>query len=47
MECLKYKTPKESFAEELKEIEMKKTANCGIMSNSILLEESVRIQGCV
>ena len=47
MKCLNYKKPKESFEEELKKNEMKKTANCGIISESILLEESVRIQGCV
>jgi len=26
---------------------MKKTASCGIIDNSILLDESVRIEGCV
>lgn len=47
MKCLGYKNPKEVFGTELAKIEMKKTDKCGIMNESILLEESVRIQGCV
>jgi len=47
MKCLNYRTPKEVFERELKKNEMKKTASCGIIDNSILLDESVRIEGCV
>ncbi len=47
MKCLNYKNPKEALETELKKIEMKKTADCGIIRSSILLEESVRIQGSV
>jgi len=47
MECLNYKTPKEAFKAELKSIEMKKTAKCGIIESSILLTESVRLRGCL
>ena len=42
MKCLDYKTPREVF-----EIEMKKTAKCGIIESSNLLTESVRIRGCL
>jgi transposase, IS30 family len=49
MKCLKFKTPKEAFGEEVKKFEMKKTAQCGIINNNIenevLLSESVRIEG--
>lgn len=47
MKCLGYRNPKEALETELNKIEMKKTANCGIIGNSILLEESVRIGGSV
>jgi IS30 family transposase len=47
MECLNYKTPKEVLEAELEKIEMKKTASCGMINNSILLTESVRLRGCV
>ena len=47
MECLSYKTPKEAFEAELKEIEMKKTACCGMINGSSILTEGVRLRGCV
>ena len=45
MKCLNFKTPKEAFQNELKKINNKKSAKCGIINNNILLEESVRIEG--
>jgi len=45
MKCLNFRTPKEAFEQELKEIEMKKTATNGIISNNINLLGSVRIEG--
>jgi len=45
MKCLNYGTPKETFEREIQKIKMKKTARCGIISNNILLSESVRIEG--
>lgn len=45
MKCLNYRTPKEAFEKEVRKIEMKKTAENGIITNSIKLLESVRIRG--
>jgi len=45
MKCLNFKTPKETFQNELKKIEMKKSAASGIINNNILLDQSVRIEG--
>lgn len=45
MKCLKFKTPKEAFEKEIKKIEMKKSAKRGMISENILLAESVRIEG--
>ncbi|MEK7118002.1 MAG: hypothetical protein AAB869_00135, partial [Patescibacteria group bacterium] len=40
-----FKTPKEAFENELKKIEMKKSAVGGIIKSNIKLSESVRIEG--
>lgn len=46
MKCLNYKTPKETFEQEIKKIEMKKSATSGMMRNEVLLTtKSVRIEG--
>jgi transposase, IS30 family len=45
MKCLKFKTPKEAFEEETAKIDMKKSAESGMIKNSITLSESVRIEG--
>ena len=45
MKCLNYKTPKECFEQEVKKINMKKSAKCGMIENQILLTNSVRIEG--
>lgn len=45
MKCLGFKTPKEVFESEVEKIEMKKAARSGMMKRSILLTESVRIEG--
>ena len=45
MKCLNFKTPKEAFQKEIEKIEMKKSAESGIINNSILLAKSVRIEG--
>ena len=45
MKCLNFKTPKEAFENELKKINNKKSAKCGIINNNILLDQSVRIEG--
>jgi IS30 family transposase len=45
MTCLNFKTPKEAFENELKKIDTKKSAKCGIINNNILLDQSVRIEG--
>jgi IS30 family transposase len=45
MKCLNYRTPKESFEKEIAKIDMKKTAECGMIKENILLAESVRIEG--
>jgi IS30 family transposase len=45
MKCLNFKTPKEAFQKEIEKIEMKKSAESGMISNNILLEQSVRIRG--
>jgi IS30 family transposase len=45
MKCLNFKTPKESFEKELKKINNKKSAKCGMINNNILLDQSVRIEG--
>ena len=45
MKCLNFKTPKEAFENELKKIEMKKSAVGGIIKSNIKLSESVRIEG--
>jgi IS30 family transposase len=45
MKCLNYRTPKEEFEKEVRKIEMKKTAKCGIINENILLAKSVRIEG--
>lgn len=45
MKCLNFKTPKETFEKEIEKINIKKSARCGIINSSILLEESVRIRG--
>jgi len=47
MKCLDFRTPKEDFEREIRKIEMKKSAEGGIISDSILLENSVRIRGSV
>jgi len=47
MKCLDFRTPKEAFEREIRKIEMKKTAESGIISDSVLLENSVRIRGSV
>ena len=47
MKCLKYKTPREVFVEEIKKINTKKSTVCGILKKELLLTESVRIEGCV
>jgi IS30 family transposase len=47
MKCLNYRTPKEAFEDELKKIEMKKSAQGGIIKSNVLLDQSVRIEGCV
>ena len=45
MKCLNYRTPKECFEREMKKINMKKSAECGMIENQILLTKSVRIEG--
>jgi IS30 family transposase len=45
MKCLNYRTPRESFKEETAKIDMKKTADCGMIKGTILSTESVRIEG--
>ena len=45
MKCLNFRTPKETFEREVEKIEMKKSAESGIINNNILLAESVRIEG--
>lgn len=46
MKCLNYKTPREAFEQEIKKIEMKKSATSGMMKNEVLLTvKSVRIEG--
>jgi len=45
MKCLSFKTPKEEFEKEIVKIEMKKSAERGMISESITLSESVRIEG--
>ena len=45
MKCLKFKTPKEAFEQELLKISNKKFAECGIITSNIKLSESVRIEG--
>lgn len=45
MTCLNFKTPKEAFAAEIKKINNKKSAKCGIIKSNINLSESVRIEG--
>lgn len=45
MKCLNFKTPKEAFEHEMRKIESKKTAECGIITSNIKLAESVRIEG--
>lgn len=45
MKCLNFKTPNEAFENELKKIEMKKSAASGIITSNIKLTESVRIEG--
>ncbi len=45
MKCLKFKTPKEEFEKEVAKIEMKKSAERGMIEKSITLSESVRIEG--
>ena len=45
MKCLNFRTPKEVFEKEVAKIEMKKSAGRGMISNNILLAESVRIEG--
>ena len=45
MKCLDYQTPKECFESEMKKINMKKSAECGMIENQILLTKSVRIEG--
>ncbi len=45
MKCLNFKTPKEVFETEIKKINNKKSAKCGIITNNINLSESVRIEG--
>ena len=47
MKCLNYRTPKEAFDREIKKINMKKSAEGGIIKNNISLSESVRIRGSV
>ena len=45
MKCLNYNTPKECFDEEMRKINMKKSAECGMISVNKLLAKSVRIEG--
>jgi len=45
MKCLSFKTPKEAFEKEVAKIEMKKSAERGMIKKNILLTESVRIEG--
>ena len=45
MKCLNYRTPKECFIEEMREINMKKSAECGMISVNKLLTKSVRLEG--
>jgi len=45
MKCLKFRTPKEAFEQELLKIESKKSAQGGIITSNIKLRESVRIEG--
>ena len=45
MKCLNYRTPKEAFDEEMKKINMKKSAECGMIDVNKLLAKSVRIEG--
>ena len=47
MKCLNFRTPKEAFQKEVEKINMKKTAECGMIEKNILLTESVRIRGLV
>ena len=47
MKCLNFKTPKEAFEIEIAKINNKKSAKCGIINNNTLLDQSVRIEGCV
>jgi IS30 family transposase len=45
MKCLNFNTPKEAYEREIVRIEMKKTANRGMLNDDILLTECVRIEG--
>lgn len=45
MKCLNYRTPEEVFKKEIVKIESKKAAVSGMIKSSILLAESVRIEG--
>lgn len=45
MKCLNFRTPKEAFQEEISKIDMKKSAESGIITSNIKLSESVRIEG--
>lgn len=46
MKCLNYRTPREAFEQEIKKIEMKKSATSAMMRNEVLLTtKSVRIEG--
>lgn len=45
MKCLNFKTPKEAFQREIEKNESKKSAESGMITNSIKLLESVRIEG--
>lgn len=45
MKCLNFRTPKEAFKREIEKINMKKSAESGIIDNNISLSESVRIRG--
>lgn len=47
MKCLDYKTPREAFEREIQKIEMKKSAQGGMMAKNISLSKSVRIRGSV
>ena len=47
MKCLNFKTPQEVWSEEMNKIKTKKTTVGGMINDSILLSESVRIRGCV